>query len=397
MNNPHPKPLDRESRKEGCRRLWEQCFSDSEAFTDLYFRHRYRDDRTLTLRRGGRVVSAMQLLPYPLAFCGEVVPMAYVSGACTQPDHRGRGLMTGLLTRALRRMRREGVAVATLIPAEPWLWDFYARVGFARAFDRGWCEELPSGDGADADPAVAVEVDGPQPATASSGEARPVGTDGGDGGEVVLEEADSPASVAEACDFLYRRGVARPCYVLHPEADLRVVAQAIGLWGGRIWLLRRGGRLKAVAVGAPTDRGGQKVIELDVLENMSAADREAVLKGISLASGVDRIVMPTADRGACRPFAMARIVDAPRLLALYARANPDCSMDFHLVDGQLPEQSGHYSLRSGRCTFTPCAVPAGAVDGSVGMAVAGGEVLTPEALARRVFLSLEGEMSLMLN
>ena len=87
--------------KEDVRKLWELCFHDSPAFTDLYFQMRYSNEVNLTIRSGNTVIAAMQTLPYPMTFCGQTINTSYISGACTHPDFRDKGVMRELLAEAL--------------------------------------------------------------------------------------------------------------------------------------------------------------------------------------------------------------------------------------------------------------------------------------------------------
>ena len=66
--------------KEQTRDLWRICFDDSEEFMDIYFQDKYTPESNLTVRHDGRVVSAMQLLPYRLTFYGSVQHAGYISG-----------------------------------------------------------------------------------------------------------------------------------------------------------------------------------------------------------------------------------------------------------------------------------------------------------------------------
>ena len=81
------------SVKEQVRQLWETCFNDDEAFVDLYFRLRYTDQINKAIIEDGKVISALQMISYPMTFCGRTVAASYISGACTHPDYRARGAM----------------------------------------------------------------------------------------------------------------------------------------------------------------------------------------------------------------------------------------------------------------------------------------------------------------
>ena len=115
--------------REKVKNLWKLCFNDSEEFTELYFRLRYNNDINIAIQSGEEVIAALQMLPYPMTFEGEDIHTAYISGACTHPDYRNRGVMHELLSQAFARMLHNNVALSTLIPAEPWLFDYYGRSG----------------------------------------------------------------------------------------------------------------------------------------------------------------------------------------------------------------------------------------------------------------------------
>ncbi|MDR2968204.1 MAG: GNAT family N-acetyltransferase [Tannerellaceae bacterium] len=122
-------------RKKQIRTLWQKCFDDSEEFVEFYFEKVYRDENTLSLERAGRVVSAMQMIPYRMLWCETEITVAYVSGACTAPEVRGKGLMTELLHKAFREMRERGYDITALIPASESLFEYYSAYGYTEVFD----------------------------------------------------------------------------------------------------------------------------------------------------------------------------------------------------------------------------------------------------------------------
>ena len=104
--------------REQVKSLWKLCFDDSEAFIELYFRLRYNNEVNLAIQSGEEVIAALQMLPYPMTFCGQTVPTSYISGACTHPDYRSKGVMRELLSQSFARMLRNGVLFSTLGPGE---------------------------------------------------------------------------------------------------------------------------------------------------------------------------------------------------------------------------------------------------------------------------------------
>ena len=75
----------KESQREVTKALWKLCFQDNEAFTDLYFRMRYKDEINMAIYENNQMVSALQMIPYPMTFCNEIISTSYISGACTHP------------------------------------------------------------------------------------------------------------------------------------------------------------------------------------------------------------------------------------------------------------------------------------------------------------------------
>ena len=77
--------------------LWRTCFGDSEAFISLYFDRVYKDENAMTIEKDGKIVSALQIVPYTMTYLGTEISVGYISGACTTPEERGQGLMRQLL------------------------------------------------------------------------------------------------------------------------------------------------------------------------------------------------------------------------------------------------------------------------------------------------------------
>lgn len=115
--------------------LWRASFNDTEEFINLYFDRVYKEENSLVIERNGQIVSALQMLPYTMTWCGTEISVSYISGACTLPSMRGQGLMRQLLQKAFEEMKRRDVAVTALVPADPWLFDYYREQGYTEAFD----------------------------------------------------------------------------------------------------------------------------------------------------------------------------------------------------------------------------------------------------------------------
>ena len=73
--------------KEQVKALWKVCFDDSEEFVEMYFRLRYKTEVNVAIKSGDEVISALQMLPYPMTFGGETVQTSYISGFSKQRSH----------------------------------------------------------------------------------------------------------------------------------------------------------------------------------------------------------------------------------------------------------------------------------------------------------------------
>lgn len=123
------------TRKEQIKELWRICFDDTEDYIQLYFDRVYKEEQALTIERNGKIISALQLMPYTMTWCGTEITMAYIYAACTDPKERGKGLMRDLLHKAFHEMHRLDYDITALIPAEPWLFDYYRKHGYTETFD----------------------------------------------------------------------------------------------------------------------------------------------------------------------------------------------------------------------------------------------------------------------
>lgn len=119
-------------------RLWKACFEDSEEFIKLYFDKVYHDEDTLLIEEDGHALAHIQMLPYEFAYNDLLFPFGYISGACTMPDCRGKGLMRSLLADSLKEMFARGDVFTALIPQEEWLYGYYHDVAnYVPAFSKG--------------------------------------------------------------------------------------------------------------------------------------------------------------------------------------------------------------------------------------------------------------------
>ena len=263
----------RDPRLPAMMRLWQDTFGDSDAFVRLFFTRVYRPQNALTLSRDGRLAAMLHIVPYRLRVGRRTLPAAYICGVSTRPEARGQGLMTALMRRALRTMRRRGFALTTLIPAEPWLFDVYARLGYVHPIQT--CDErIATADLPLAPPDVRIA-----PCT--------------------------DARFYAAFDRLERR---RPCAILHTARDFDTIRLDCESDGGRVLVALADGRPAGFLFAAPEEGGVVRVKEL-LAED---ADTEtALLRAAATRHGATQLRIrrpPQPDRPS-QPYGLAARLD----------------------------------------------------------------------------------------
>jgi Predicted acetyltransferase involved in intracellular survival and related acetyltransferases len=121
-----PLPEDKEEMKS----LWQTTFQDSDEFVDMFFNRIYKPENALVIKKDGKIVSALQMIPYEIKIGDNIIPAAYICGVCTLTFERGKGLMNILMNEAMDVIRQKGYGITTLIPAHPWLFDVYRKYGY---------------------------------------------------------------------------------------------------------------------------------------------------------------------------------------------------------------------------------------------------------------------------
>ena len=302
--------------KDKVKTLWELCFDDSQAFIDLYFRLRHKDEITMTIQDGEEVVSALQMIPYPMTFCDKEIRTSYISGACTHPDHRGNGAMRELLSQAFERMTNEGVMLSTLISAEPWLFDYYARLGYVPVFRHSLQQVSDAGT-----------------------------TDE----EVVIRKVSDYDP--EAYRYLNHKMHERPCCIQHTSDDFKVILADAAVSGGSVYIASVGNSIVGLAVTYLRESG----LYINELFSDSPKVKAGLLHHIAFENTTQKgmfFITPPALGAEQSVLGMARIIDALGFLQLYAAYYPEKEMSIELTDKYLSVNNGYYYLNKGKCTHS---------------------------------------------
>lgn len=347
-------------KKEQLIELWQTCFGDAEAFTTLFFDRVYRPENTLSDEADGRIVSALHLIPYTWAYGGSELPATYVAGVATSPDARGTGRAGRLMSRALSVMRQRGDCLSVLIPAEPGLFDYYRRWGYAETVcyrKYALCLETAAGTFA----GIGFPGENPESGKKNGGPAGEAPVGGGHPDRSVGDDAPSEmlrvdcpfvtaapefpvSALFAAFDRLQRL---RPAGIRHDGPGFETILRDLFLGGGELLLaLGAEKNIRAMAFIYP-DGDGIRLIR-DLPADSPASARwltERIFR--HYPAGTVFMREPSAVGGL--PFGMVRVIDAERLLALYARSHPEVTCGIDLHDPGIPENSGRYRLAGGGC------------------------------------------------
>ena len=300
-------------KKARIRELWQLCFHDDERFVSLLFDHLYRDENARCFEEGGVVKAALQMLPYRMTFGATLLGVSYISGAATRPECRNRGLMSRLLEESFEEMRLRDIPLSALIPAESWLYGYYASKGYAPVFFR---QELNF---------------------------------------TSIHKFDSAGycRVTPPAEDLYRFFDAqmrrRPCCMLHVRNDFEVICADIALDGGEVIAVAdEAGVLSALAFAVPCD--GRVVVKELLAVDEGAG--EAVLHEVGERfPGLPLLLFasPGGDEKPLHRMGMLRIVDVEALLKAVAGNHRSLRVTIRVTDPLLPANDGVYRIADGAC------------------------------------------------
>ena len=333
--------------KEQVKALWKLCFEDSEEFVEMYFKLRYKNEVNVAIQSGDEVISALQMLPYPMTFCGEMIQTSYISGACTHPDFRSKGVMRELLSQSFARMLRNGIQFSTLIPAEPWLFDYYKRMGYATVFqysvkEMTLPEFIPSKE-------IAVNV--------------------------VSKPQD------EVYSYLNKKLSERPCCIQHSAEDFQVIMADLPISGGNLFVAKQANEIWGIAI-------IYKRENCIIINELLAEDTEySLLFAIKQYTGCNHIIqlLPPDKELPQHSLGMARIINAKEVLQIYASAFPEDDMQLEVSDKQLSVNNGYYYLSDGKCRYSAERLPGAHIQTNI------------SELTEKILKKLNPYMSLMLN
>ncbi|WP_321335254.1 GNAT family N-acetyltransferase [uncultured Bacteroides sp.] len=336
--------------KRQIKELWQLCFNESKSFTELYFTYRYNNDVNIYIQSGEAVISALQMLPYPMTFCGNEIQTSYISGACTHPDYQRRGVMRELLSQAFARMQSQGILFSTIIPANNQLFNYYSKSGYATVFN--YLEEEK----------LLADV-----ATNNKG----------------LKIDTHTTYREDIYNYFLLKMEERSCCIQHTANDFNVILADLRLESGNVFVASHGKTICGLAICYPdnqTLRVGELLADNDEVEKelLHSACKQWSCDKIS-------ITRPANSKTKAERLGMIRIIDAKKVLQLFAAAFPQAEMNIELTDDTLAANNGYYYVNNGKCMKSEDRLP--------GVH----QRINVEELALTIFDQLHPYMSLMLN
>jgi predicted acetyltransferase len=130
---------DREAR-EDIYDLWQECFGDTDSYTDFYFEWKLKDNRVLTIYLQKRLSAMLHLNPYSVMLKGKKQTLNYIVGVATRAEDRRQGLMKQLLEAALKQMYEACMPFTYLMPAAEAI---YLPFGFRTVYEQEpWKQQI---------------------------------------------------------------------------------------------------------------------------------------------------------------------------------------------------------------------------------------------------------------
>lgn len=307
-----------ETKKQKIASLWKTCFGDTDEFIQFYFDHKYSDENALLHEENGQPLAALQMLPYPMTWDGTTICASYISGACTLPEARNKGVMSRLLGEAFHTMYQRELDLSFLIPAETWLYGYYQKTGYVPVFEHTLETFTPG-----------------TPATTVA--------------DLSIPAVYSDTLTNKFYPYFNREMQKRSCCIQHTPDDFTTVLQELYANGGKLLVATTNtdsSRIVGLAFAVPADNS----IRITELLSDSPEIRTQLLYAASRQWDKRTVICKLpAQAGKSEKGGMARIIGAQNMLTRFAARHPGISFDLQLADPLLPDNNGYYSIAAGHC------------------------------------------------
>ncbi|MCD7828410.1 MAG: GNAT family N-acetyltransferase [Clostridiales bacterium] len=114
--------------------LWMSVFGDDSETVDFFLENTADFGKIYAYRENGKIVSAFYIIDSSITIDSTEHKAAYLYGAATLPEYRGRGIMSDMIKYASDWLKKTGFDYLFLYPATDNLYGFYENLGFETAF-----------------------------------------------------------------------------------------------------------------------------------------------------------------------------------------------------------------------------------------------------------------------
>ncbi len=300
--------------KKEVERIWRISFpDDSYDFTDFYFRTKYKNENTLIWMENGKAAACLQMLPYTFTYYNQLIPIAYISGAATLPEFRNKGIMKKLLTHAYYEMLKKDIPLSILIPQEPWLVDFYERLGYTNSF-MYTSEKFQTKNTY-------------EPCDTYS-----------------IEEINDD-NKHDAYRFYASYFIKENLCLQKSKNDFDALIELYQLEKGRIFLALSQQNIHGICFANPIDN---QIIVKDCV-GTHAKVKSSLLQHVAITYFPKEINIQSEGNNEKNNITkgMARIIDVEKMLKFFANAHKNLTFEFNLQDPQLIENQARYRIENG--------------------------------------------------
>ena len=161
----------------------------------------------------------------------------------------------------------------------------------------------------------------------------------------------------DACfSYFDQRLRERNACILHPYANFRTIVHDYAISDGKIWVALNNEHIP-VGIIFTVPAGGSSFVAKELVADSKEVKEvllRTALNHYHASSGIYRTVVSNAssEEEQTIPFGMARIIDANKILSMWAAVNPERRLIIHLSDPLLTNNNGSYCIESGKCYKT---------------------------------------------
>ncbi len=112
------------------KRLWSECFSDTQEFIDNYFDTLFEPCDVIVARENGQIVSMATLHKVEYVKNSKTKPCGYIYAVATKPEYRGQGYFKKIMSFAKKQAKKRGYVGVVTVPATQELVKLYKKIGY---------------------------------------------------------------------------------------------------------------------------------------------------------------------------------------------------------------------------------------------------------------------------